>query len=323
MRRSPGVGVAISLVALAGVAWWIAGQEAPRLPSSPSSIAVALAAAGLYGAVVLGRGLRWHRVLAHARIRHRRVDAVALTVVGLMGNAVLPARGGEVLRVLLLAVHSSARRREVVGSLVADRLFDAAALLVLLVGVTVSGVARDVYGAAPAVVGVGAAVAAAGALALYLRLRRAGRLDRFAARVRPVARMGRVLLTREGARLALATLGIWLMEAGVVWLCTAALDLGLSFADAALVLVVASLSVVIPAGPGYAGTFDAAVLFALDAVGVTGGAAVGMLLLYRAVVFLPVTVAGLVVLLNRYGGLRSLRRPAAGDDPAERPTEPA
>jgi hypothetical protein len=65
------------------------------------------------------------------------------------------------------------------------------------------------------------------------------------------------------------------------------------------------------------------VLVALDAVGVTGGAAVGMLLLYRAVVFLPVTVAGLVVLLSRYGGLRSLRRPAAGDDPAERPTEPA
>jgi hypothetical protein len=35
---------------------------------------------------------------------------------------------------------------------------------------------------------------------------------------------------------------------------------------------------------------------------------VSLLLLYRAIVFIPVTVAGLVLVVVRYGGLATLRR---------------
>jgi uncharacterized membrane protein YbhN (UPF0104 family) len=64
----------------------------------------------------------------------------------------------------------------------------------------------------------------------------------------------------------------------------------------------------IPAAPGYVGTFDAAVIFGLRAVGVVGGQAVGFALLVRFVLFVPIIVVGLVLLVTRYGGVRQLRR---------------
>ena len=65
----------------------------------------------------------------------------------------------------------------------------------------------------------------------------------------------------------------------------------------------------LPAGPGYAGSYDAAVLLTLHASAIEGGSALGFLLLARFVVFVPVTVVGAGLLLTRYGGLRLKRRP--------------
>ena len=63
----------------------------------------------------------------------------------------------------------------------------------------------------------------------------------------------------------------------------------------------------IPAGPGFAGTFDGAVLFVLKALNVSGSAALSCVVLYRLVIFGPITAVGLVLLVRRHGGLRMLR----------------
>jgi hypothetical protein len=68
--------------------------------------------------------------------------------------------------------------------------------------------------------------------------------------------------------------------------------------------VLASLFAAIPAAPGYAGTFDAGLVLGLKAVGVVGGTAVAFILLARFVMFVPVTLAGLFVLVHNYGGFR-------------------
>ena len=49
-------------------------------------------------------------------------------------------------------------------------------------------------------------------------------------------------------------------------------------------------------------------LFALKAFNVTGGTAVGLLVMARFVVFVPITVVGLILVMTRYGGLRVLLR---------------
>ena len=85
------------------------------------------------------------------------------------------------------------------------------------------------------------------------------------------------------------------------------LGIHLGLLAALLTNVIASLFSALPAGPGYAGSYDAGILLGLHAARVYSGAATGFLLLVRAVVFIPVTIVGLAVLVMRYGGLRRNR----------------
>jgi uncharacterized membrane protein YbhN (UPF0104 family) len=311
------LGAVLSLLAIAGCAWWAAHQDAPRFPDSAAGLALIVAALGVYAVATVLRGWRWDVILRRAGVGHQRADAYGLTVVGYMGNTVLPARGGEVLRTLLLSQRSGARRREVIGAILPERLLDAAALMVLFAGLTAAGVADDPVGRAPAYVAAAGLVAGVVALFVYLRLRVAGHLQRFADMVRPVARASRLLLTPMGVWLAGVSLAVWLSEAGVFWLIARSLELEVSLPEASIVVVLGSLSALVPAAPGYVGTYDAALLFTLHALGIGGGSALGAVLLFRFVVFVPITVAGLVLMVVRYGGLWALGDADRGSPPPD------
>jgi hypothetical protein len=300
-------GIVISLVALAGVVWWALQQDAPTFPDDAAGWSLVGASVGVYAIATLARGWRWHIILRHAAIEHQARDALGVTTVGYMGNTVLPLRGGEVLRILVMGDLTGARRREVLGTIVPERLLDAAALALLFAVITLLGAQRTSVGPGFAVGAAVIAVTGGAALVLYHRLREAGYFEGFARRVRPVARGSRLLVTRWGAGLLILTCGIWTCEGVTLALIAAALDVSLSWAEAFATVVLASFFALIPAAPGFVGTFDAAVIFALKAAGVTGSAALGVLLLFRFVLFVPITIVGLVLLLTRYGGLAMLR----------------
>jgi glycosyltransferase 2 family protein len=301
------LGALLSLAALAGCVWWASKQEAPTFPTSPSSLGEICAALAIYALITAVRGWRWHRILIWTGADHRDADAYGLTVVGYMGNTVLPARGGEVLRILLLSERSSVRRREALGTVLPERMLDAAALVLLFAVVSFLGTAGTPTGTAPAAIGLAALLVAVLALVVYLRLRIAGRFHAFAERVRPIARASRLLLTRLGVVLLAVSVLVWLAEATVFWLVLKSLSIDVSGPEALLIVLLASFFALVPAAPGYVGTFDAALLFGLGAAGIAGGAAIGGALLYRFVVFVPITVAGLGLMLARYGGLGRLR----------------
>jgi uncharacterized membrane protein YbhN (UPF0104 family) len=327
-RLSAALGALVSLVALGAVAWWISRQEAPKLPDSAAGFAWLVLALCVSACTLTLRGWRWHRILQYAAVPHRLRDAFGLTLVAYMGNNVLPARGGELLKIGLLGPRTSARRRTILGSVLVERLLDSAVLAALFAALTFAGVKGAGGGwvaatVAAAVLGVGAF-----ALTVYLRLRRGGRFERFAAVIRPVASAAKLLARPEGARLGLLSIVIWCLEGVTFMVIARSIEFHLAPLSAIAVVVLASLAAAIPALPGYVGTFDAALLVGLHAVGVEGGDAVGLLLLARFVFFVPVTVVGLGVLLFGYGG--RLTRPAADDQellaeqpPGERESEVA
>ena len=72
-------------------------------------------------------------------------------------------------------------------------------------------------------------------------------------------------------------------------------------------VALASVFSMIPSGPAYAGTQDAAVAIGIKALGGTGAIAVAYLLMLRFVIVVPITLAGFVLLVARYGGLSRLR----------------
>ncbi len=307
----PKLAVAISLIALAGCIWWASGQEPPELPDSPAAIVVLVAAIAVYLVGMLARGLRWSVILHHAGIETDRAEPYALTLVGYMGNSVLPLRGGEVLRVVLLHERWDVGWARSVGSIIPERVLDVCSLAILLAAVVASGAVVIPGGSTVAIIGVGLVLAGAGALLLYRRLRRLGHFDRFAGRLRPFAEASRPLLTRTGLWLGALSVGIWLLDGTVLWMVAQSLDLPIGIIEAIGLAVTVTAFSLIPAGPAYAGTYDAALLVGLEALGISGGAAVGYVLLARFVIFVPVTLIGLVIVLTRYGGIGRLRRALA------------
>ena len=303
-------------MSLAAVAWWVVHQEAPRLPEGVDGWLLLVCALAVYAVAVALRGWRWHRIMVLAHIPHDRADAYGLTLVGLMGNNVLPARGGEALRIGLMGNRTTARRREVLGSIIAERLLDVSVLVGLFATYTWIGVAGAPTGRWPATVATAALALGGLGLVIYLALRRRGHFERFAATIRPVSRASKIFARPEGLPLALISVVIWTLEGVTLLVIGLAIDVSLTLPDAALITVLASLAAAIPAAPGYAGTFDAGMVLGLKAAGVSGGAAVGFILLVRFVMFVPVTLVGLAVLIVRYGGIKRAEKVAkASPDP--------
>lgn len=301
-------GPTVSVVSLAAVAWWAVHQRAPRIPTTVSALLLLALALGVYVCVTVARGLRWHEILRGAGVPARMADVQALVVVGYMGNTVLPARGGELLRVLLLGARTRSSRVTILGTLVAERLLDVVALLTMLL-VLAFVTASEVRGAAELSLAAAGVLLALIALALLgWRLGARRRRGEVARHLDSLTVATRNLASSRGGALVLLTAAVWMGEGCIYWLVGRMLSLHIDLAQGCFLVALSSLAAAIPAAPGYAGTYDAAIQLGLRALHVQGGPAVAFGLLVRLIIFLPITAAGLILMVVRYGGLASLRR---------------
>jgi hypothetical protein len=133
------------------------------------------------------------------------------------------------------------------------------------------------------------------------------RSERLHALTAPILSSTLQLRGRHGARLLAATLLVWTLEAGVWMSVGAAAGFRMNPIEGCYIVALASVFALIPSGPGYAGTQDAAAITGILALGGTESQAVTYLILVRFVLAVPITVAGLGLMAVRYGGLRSLR----------------
>ncbi len=238
----------------------------------------------------------------------RRRDCYGLTCVGYMGNNVLPARAGEVLRVVLLAPRCDASKRVVAGSIVAERLLDVIALAAVFV-VTVYGVlGSDVLPTNRPILmaGIIGLVLIALALVVWV-LRRHHFFERVRDWLRPIADSPRALLSASGVVLLAATFVLWALEAAVYLAVARSVDLDISMTGALYLVALTNFVAALPAAPGSIGTFDAAVAWGAKRLGASGSAAVSYLIMLRFVIYVPITVVGFVILVAGYGGWSKLR----------------
>ena len=315
-RRALGlVGALVSIAMLAGVVWWASRQQAPDFPSAAADWADLALAVALYFVACALRGERWHVLLEENGATPRRADTYGLIAVGYLGNNVLPARAGDILRVVLLQPRARTDARTVVGTLVAERLCDVLVLGLLFLGLAygvLSGAGTDLLGdragTAAIVVGVLAALVVVAGIVLHVR----GLLRPAIAFLRPMAAATANLRGRHGAEVLVLTVLVWACEGVVWWLTAEAANLEIGLVGALYLLALSSMIVLIPAGPGYAGTMDLAVLVGAKALDEPSSAALTYLILLRFVLMVPITVAGLVIGIVRYGGVWRLRAAVAG-----------
>jgi uncharacterized membrane protein YbhN (UPF0104 family) len=284
------------LVPIACVIWWASKQEPPQLPTSFSGIMALVGALGLYTVATLMRAERWERILRRAEVAARRGDVYALTPIGYMGNNVLPARGGELLRTFLLAPRApGSTRRTILGTILAERVLDAIALGIILV-VLASSLLSSLPAPSPTVILVGAG------LALLLLIIAAVALLRYRERLIfvlealvPMAQPTKQLWSGHGITLLVVSLAIWCVEASVYIAVGHAVNIEIGLQDGLAIVAFTNAAALIPAAPGYIGTNAAR------------RSVLSYLILLRFVLFVPITIVGFIVLVARYGGLSRLR----------------
>jgi glycosyltransferase 2 family protein len=307
-RALTALGATISLAALAGVVFWALHQESPTLPDSPSQLAALAGAIVVYLAGCGARGERWLKLLEHNGVRPGREDTYGLVAVGYLGNNVLPARAGDALRVYFLAPRARTDARTVIGTIVAERLLDVVLLVGLFVilaygvlgGVDVPSAGRFLF----------AALIVAGLLAVLAGtafvLHRRGHLRRVLAFLAPMGAATLRMRGRHGVALLAWSALVWGCEWGAWWLTAQAAGLDLGLLDVGYLMGLATIFVLVPSGPGYVGTFDAALIFGLHALG-HSESALSFLLLLRFVIAVPITLIGLAALAGRFGGIARMR----------------
>jgi len=269
-----------ALGALAGVAVW----RAPDLDIVGGAFTEVgwlwvAAAIGANLASVAVRAVAWHIVLNEAlprpHPRHRHVFSAFC--VGLLGNAVLPGRVGEVARMAVLARHVPHGRTtwaSIFGSTFAHRLFDVPPTIGLVIYVIVSSrIPRWALPGVEIVLALGGALLVA-ALVLAWRHRRAGptSLDELS-RVRRLWLMavrGLRVLHSPSRALAASVFQLlgWTAQVLAVYLALRAFRIEEPIAAAALVLLVANIALAFPLWPGSIGLFQAGVALALVPYGI-------------------------------------------------------
>jgi uncharacterized membrane protein YbhN (UPF0104 family) len=294
----------VSLLCVAGVVWWAARQPAPDLPDTGGELAALLGAIALYGLATVVRAERWQRLLEDERATPARADTYALTVVGYMGNNVLPARAGDAIRAVLMAPRAATSTRTVIGTLFAERILDIAVLVVLFV-VVGYGLLGEVGGDKVEIILLAAAGLAVAATAGYFAVRKNERIVDFIAPMAS-ATLG-LRRAHHGLLLLGMTLVIWGIEAGVWMSAAAAIGFGMDPIEGLYIVALASVFSMIPSGPAYAGTQDAAAILGIKALGGTGAQAVAYIVMLRFIIVVPITLVGLVLMAVRYGGLGRLK----------------
>jgi uncharacterized protein (TIRG00374 family) len=223
-------------------------------------------------AIVMLFSLRWW-LLAGGRLGVRR--ALTTTAIGLAGNQVLPARGGDILRIVIAARDGHLTPHRSVSAMLVEKVLDlsAASFLGLAACVTIvhdqgRSPLRSTAMATAALVLIAAigllALARAGALASLTR--RLARLTRMPARVyrhayRPVFHLGKGARARALAVPAMLTVFMWVVVyCGYYRAAAAWIGMPLGFAESEILIFVAALGLALPAAPSGIGTFHAAIV---------------------------------------------------------------
>ncbi len=322
------LGWLLTVTLLAGIFRWVPVHDVWQAARRADPLFLTLAMATTVVSLLL-RGARW-ALLFQPRYRVGSGEALGPALVGLGLNAVLPAKAGEVAKIMIATRRFGAGIAFTTSTVVVERLLDAAALLILLTTSLLTlppveaPVAAEVLGYSlrsetlellTRRLGFGILLAAVLALGLSSPpgrrlLRRAigrlpeSRIRRRAERTLSDFGLGLTALRRPAIllRAAFATLLIWLATSLSNLLASMAIPgIELDFRQALVLTAVATAVSALPSAPGAWGVFEAGVLLALALTRIHPAAGAGVTLAFACHLcqYLPVVVLGGIAGLRR------------------------
>ncbi len=271
------------------------------------------------------RALRWG-VLLHPLKPIKLWTLFSATMVGFMCNNILPMRLGEFVRAYVIGRSARIRASAAFATIVVERLFDLFSMIAIFGVILVFAPFHN----RPFKVLVLLAFLAGSAVfvALLLFHLRGASLSAFAGRFVPSRVRPRVTailesfqaglgIFRDPKRLAavgVLTLLMWLCFAVVIRICFASARLeqgGLTLPPLAslVVLVVIGIGIMVPSGPGFVGTLQAAAKLSFVILGYEDSArALSFSILYHATQWFPVVLVGLLFMMKENLSLAQVGR---------------
>jgi uncharacterized protein (TIRG00374 family) len=266
------------------------------------------------------RSYRWKYVLNPIR----RISIRTLfsgVAIGYMANNLLPARLGELVRSYVIGKKEGISKSSILATIVVERLIDGFTLLLFLVLVSV-------FFTIPfwiKQVGFVAAICLS-AFSVFLVLLLAKRKFGFRLIQQSVGRVSSRLAERVNSLLESFLQGLaivnhtkdtllafvftilaWIVEAGTYYVIGLAFDLNLPLDVAVVTLAIINFGILIPAGPGYVGTFEFFCVSALSLVSLDKSVALSYALVLHAVLVIPITVIGLMYFVKDQVSLAEIR----------------
>jgi uncharacterized protein (TIRG00374 family) len=268
----------------------------------------------------LVRTLRWKVLLGYSTpISFRHLFSSMM--IGYMANNVLPARMGELVRIYLLERRAGVSKIMSAATIVLERIIDALVLLTIVVVISAFLPLTDLLRKSGMIAAV--TFATAGIVLLLLAFkgrsaaRQTGRIvgvvsETLGHRARQIVENfaeGLAVLRsiRQALLVLLLTIAIWALEALAVSAVIVALNLSLPWIAALFLLVVLSLSFVLPAAPGGVGTYEFFVVAAMVPFGLGSSRAVGLALVLHAIMYITSGIPGLACLWSESLSLRELK----------------
>ena len=333
--RSPWLrgGLVLASLAVAALVVWWRGPSWGLVAEAFTAVAwrwvVVALLLNLLSVVV--RALAWRTVIDQAMPEPHptAVQVFSSFSIGLLANAALPARAGELVRIGVLRRHLPPRRglwATLAGTVFAHRVFDLVAVTLLVLYVLVE--ARIPAWAVTSLV----VVVALGAVLLGIAVAAAQRhtvdVGRELGRIRGLVTMARqglgVMRSPLGATAALLAQCVgWALQLLAVWAAMEAFRIDEPLAAAGLVLLLMNVASIFPLWPGNVGLVQAAVALPLVSYGITyaHGFAFGIGL--QAIEASVGIGAGLVFLAHEGISFAAMRLLPGGEDegPPEVPVE--
>jgi uncharacterized protein (TIRG00374 family) len=253
------------------------------------------------------RSYRWKYVLNPLR----RIGVLSLfsgVAVGYMANNLLPARLGEVVRAYYLGKKEGVSKSSTLATIVIERLFDGLTLLgflaLILTFFTFPDWVKAVGWVTAAILFALAGVLGALVVQTGLTLRLVQRTTTWV----PAHVAGRIhdltgsfltglLILRHRRDTLLAflfsVLG-WIVEAGTYHIVGLCFDFHLPLSAAMVAVAIVNFGILLPAAPGYVGTFEFFCVSALSVVPIEKSEALSYALVLHAVLVVPITLIGMV-----------------------------
>jgi glycosyltransferase 2 family protein len=322
-RWATSIGIGLSAVSLY---FALRGTDLRQIGSALSGahlrlIAPLVIAQVLYFAL---KAVRWRLLLQPIRSTPT-APLVGPMMIGFMGNNLLPAHLGELIRTYLGTRVLNLGASQVLATLVLERIFDFAAVLVLFAwgAVALENVPRPLVSAGYVSAAISAlGIAAAATFAVWTRqiLRVAeavsrpvpDKLRRAILRQLDLAASGMEALRQPSLLSGIVITSVlqWLLMAASIYISFRAVDISVPFTASFIVLGATVLGVIVPAAPGFFGTLELTFVLALAPFSVGDNRAMASAVFYHVIPYVGVTLAGLYFLRQMGVRLQDVERQA-------------